>query len=118
MTRLIADLRHAVRSLAYARGFAATTILTLGLGLTLCTTAMVVVNAYLFSNLPYPAADRLYNVRYAPPGQDQPRNMASLDWSALDDIIEHPVAWDLAAFYLLGGENADRVAGAWVTPGF
>ena len=102
----------------HARGFAATTILTLGLGLTLCTTAMVVVDAYLFSNLPYPAADRLYNVRYATPGQDQPRDMAKLEWASLDDIVEHPVAWDLDAFYLLGGENAEMTPGAWVTRGF
>ncbi|HJR59921.1 MAG TPA: ADOP family duplicated permease [Vicinamibacterales bacterium] len=114
----LTDLRLAIRSLLRARGFTATAILTLGLGLALCTAAMVVVNAYLFSDLPYPAADRLYAVRYSAPGQDQPRNMEALDWSSLDDLIEHPVAWDLDAFYLLGGENAERAAGAWVTPGF
>ena len=118
MTRLAADLRHAFRSLIRTRGFTTSVVLTLGLGLTLCTVAMVVLNAYLFSNLPYPAADRLYNVRYAAPGQDSPRRMESLDWASLGDIIEHPVAWDLDAFYLLGGENAEMVPGAWVTPGF
>ena len=116
--RLMSDLRHAVRSLAHARGFTATTVLTLGLGLTLCTTAMIVVNAYLFSGLPYPAAERLYNVRYGSPGQEGPRRMAALDWSSLDDIVEHPIAWDLDAFYLLGGQNAEMIPGAWVTPGF
>ena len=118
MGALLTDLRHAVRSLAQARGFTATAILTLGLGLTLSTTAMVVVNAYLFSDLPYPAADRLHTIRYGVPGQPQPRNMAALDWRSLDDVLEHPVAWDLDAFYLLGGENADVFTGAWVTPGF
>jgi len=114
----MSDLRHAVRSLAQARGFTVTTVLTLGLGLTLCTSAMIVVNAYLFSGLPYPAADRLYNVRYGAPGQEWPRRMAALDWRSLDDIVEHPIAWDLDAFYLLGGENAEMIPGAWVTPGF
>jgi predicted permease len=118
MISLLTDLRHAVRLLLHARGFTTTVILTLGLGLTLCTTAMVVVNAYLFSDLPYPAAERLYTVRYGAPGQDQPRGMEQLDWRSLDDVIEHPVAWDLDAFYLLGGENADVIHGAWVTPGF
>lgn len=118
MTRLAADLRHAVRSLIHAWGFTTSVVLTLGLGLTLCTVAMVVVNAYLFSSLPYPAAERLYTVRYAEPGQDHPRRMEALDWTSLGDIIEHPVAWDLDAFYLLGGENAEMVPGAWVTPGF
>jgi putative ABC transport system permease protein len=115
---LLSDLRHAARSLTHARGFTAAAILTLGLGLTLCTTAMVVVRAYLFSDLPYPAAERLYNVRYAAPGRDQPRRMEALDWSSLDDIVEHPIAWDLDAFYLLGGENAEMVPGAWITRGF
>ena len=93
-------------------------MLTLAVGLTLCTTAMVVLKAYLFSALPYPAAERLYTVRYGPPGQDQPRSMEALDWASLADVIEQPVAWDLDAFYLLGGENAEMVPGAWVTPGF
>ena len=115
---LLSDLRHAIRSLIHARGFTVSVVLTLAVGLTLCTSAMVVVNAYLFSNLPYPAADRLYTVRYGAPGQDQPRRMETLDWTSLADVIEHPVAWDLDAFYLLGGENAERVPGAWVTPGF
>jgi hypothetical protein len=63
MSRFVADLRHAVTSMTHARGFTAAVVLTLALGLTLCTATMVVVNAYLFSNLPYPAADRLYTVR-------------------------------------------------------
>ena len=118
MSRFVADLRYAVSSMIRARGFTAAVVLTLGLGLTLCTTTMVVVKAYLFSSLPYPAADRLYTVRYAAAGQESPRRMEALDWTSLSDIIEHPVAWDLDAFYLLGGEHAERVPGAWVTPGF
>jgi putative ABC transport system permease protein len=118
VSTILTDIRFAVRSLLHARGFTATAILTLGLGLMLCATTMVVVNAYLFTDLPYPAANRLYTVRYAAPGQEPPRNMETLDWSSLDDLIEHPIAWDLDVFYLLGGENAERIPGAWVTPGF
>jgi predicted permease len=116
--RLASDFRHAVRSLAHAPGFTVTAVLTLGLGLALAATAMVVVNAYLFNNLPYPAAERLYSVRYAATGQDVPRRMETLDWRSLDDIVEDPIAWDLDAFYLLGAENAEMIPGAWVTPGF
>lgn len=86
--------------------------------MTLCTTAMVVVGAYLLNDLPYPAADRLYWIRYGAPGQPQPRGMEKLDWASLDDVIEHPLAWDLDVFYLLGGEHVESVPGAWVTPGF
>jgi putative ABC transport system permease protein len=64
MPTFVHDLRLAVRSILKSRGFAVTTILTLGLGITLCTTAMVVMKAYLLQELPYPAAERLHAVRY------------------------------------------------------
>ena len=64
--------------------------------------AAAVANAYLLRTLPYPAADRLYTVEYAPPRR-APRDMERLDWRPLDDIVEHPIAWDLDMFYVLGG---------------
>lgn len=115
---LVRDLRFAIRSLLRSRGFAATAIFTLALGMTLCTTAVVVVKAYLLTGLPYPGADRLYWVRYAAPDQDMPRGMEQLDWTSLSDVFEYPVAWDLDMFYLLGGEYAESAPGAWVTEGF
>jgi predicted permease len=114
----VRDLRFAVRSLLRSRGFAAIAILTLGLGMTLCTTAVVVVKAYLLTGLPYPGAERLYWVRYALPNQDMPRGMDKLDWPSLSDAIEHPIAWDLDMFYLIGGAYAESAPGAWVTEGF
>ena len=80
--------------------------------------SVIVTSAYLLRDLPYPAADRLYSVQYGPPGQMPPRDMEQLDWEALDGAIEHAVAWDLDVFYLLGGEHAETVPGAWITPGF
>ncbi len=112
------ELRFALRSLLQARGFTVGVIAVLALGLTLCTTAMVVVKAYLLSGMPYPAAERLYWIRYAAPGQPGPSEMEKLDWTSLDDVLEHPVAWDLDMFYLLGGQGAESAPGAWVTPGF
>jgi putative ABC transport system permease protein len=118
MTTPLTALRLAARSLLGARGFTTTAVLTLGVGMTLCTTAMVVVSAYLLNDLPYPAAERLHWIRYAAPGQDQPRDMEKLDWASLDDVIEHTVVWDLDVFYTLGGEHVESLPGAWVTPGF
>jgi putative ABC transport system permease protein len=118
MTRFPTEIRLAIRTLLKARGLAATAVVTLGLGMTLCTVAMVAVNAYLLSELPYPNADRLHWIRYGVPGQEQPRGLASLDWRGVDDAIEVPVAWDLDMFYLLGGEHAESAPGAWVTRGF
>jgi putative ABC transport system permease protein len=118
MGTILMEFRLAVRSLSKAPAFAGAVVVTLGLELTLCTTVVVVIRAYLYTQLPYPEATRLYSVRYSAPGQEEPRQMEQLDWSSLDDVIEQPIAWDLDMFYLLGGENAEAVPGAWVTPGF
>jgi putative ABC transport system permease protein len=117
MMAALTALRLAARSLLAARGFTVAAVLTLALGITLCTTAIVVVGAYLLNELPYPAADRLHWIRYGVPGQEQPRNMAELDWASLNDVIEHQVAWDLDVFYMLG-DHVESVPGAWVTSGF
>jgi predicted permease len=108
----------ALRSLGQARGFTLTAILTLGAGLALCLIVAAVANAYLFRPLPYPAADRLYNIQYAAPNERAPRGLNALDWASLNDIVEHPIAWDLDVFYLLGGAYPESAPGAWVTPGY
>jgi predicted permease len=107
-----------LRSLAQARGFTLTTVFTLGAGLALCLIVAAVANAYLVRPLPYPAANRLYNIQYAPPNQPLPRGLHAIDWSSLDDTVEHAIAWDLDMFYLLGGSYPEAAPGAWVTPGY
>jgi predicted permease len=119
MLTALTDLRIALRTLVKARGFSAGAVLSLGLGITLCTLVLASVNAYLVRGLPYPGADRLNTVRYAPPdGGDTPDDLERLDWASLADVIEHPIAWDLDMFYLVGGGHPESAPGAWVTPGF
>src|SRR5688572_6791609 len=118
MTGLLQDLKRAIQSLARARGFAATVIITLAVAVALQTSMLAIINAYALRALPYPAADRLYFVRYAQPPQNPPSRLETVNWSAAADVIEHPIAWDLDVFYLLGGEYPERAQGAWVTPGF
>ena len=112
------DVRHAVRSLRRARGFTIVAVGTLAASLALAVAVMAVVNAYLLRGLPYPESDRLFNVRYALPGQDFPQGLAALDWRALDDIVEHPIAWDLDNFSVRGAPYPELAAGTWVTPGY
>jgi predicted permease len=107
-----------LRSLAQARGFTFTTVFTLGAGLALCLIVAAVANAYLVRPLPYPAADRLYTIQYAPPDQQPPRGLNALDWASLTDIVEYAIEWDLDMFYLLGGTYPEAAPGAWVTPGY
>ena len=118
MTTFVQDLRLAFRSLWKAPAFTSAALVTLASGMTLCTTTVVVVDAYLLTDLPYREPSRLYWIRYTAPGQEPLRNLETLDWSALDDVIEQPIAWDLDMFYLLGGEHAESAPGAWVTRGF
>lgn len=112
------DLHYACRSMARSPGFALVAVLTLGAGIALCLTVLTIVNAYLIRPLPYPDAGRLYTVDFAAPGQSTPRGLSSLDWSVLDDVVEHFIAWDLDMFYVLGGPFPEPTPGAWVTPGF
>jgi len=111
-------MRIAARTLLKARGFTAVVILTLTIGIALATSIIAIVNSYVLRSLPYPAANRLYNIRYAEAGQSQPRGLANLDWQSLSDVIEHPLSWDLDVFYLSGGDHPESAPGAWVTPGF
>jgi len=112
------DLRIALRTLSQARGFTAVAVFSLALGIGLNAAVFAVLNAYLWKELPYPEATRLYNIQYNAPGQPFLRGLEKLDWTALDDVIEHPVSWDLDMFYMLGGDHPDTAPGAWVTPGF
>jgi putative ABC transport system permease protein len=112
------DLRVAARLLARARWCTAMVVVTLAVALALQTTVVVDVNAYLVRSLPYPGADRLYQVTYAPRGENPPEKLEQLDWASLSDVVEFPVAWDLDVFYLAGGEYPEAAPGAWVTDGF
>jgi len=111
-------LRSALRALLRSPGFSAAVILVLGVAIALQTSMVAVINAYLMRGLPYPESERLYSVVYAEQPQMPPRQMESLDWGSLSDVIEHPIAWDLDMFYLLGGEYPEGAQGAWVTWGF
>src|SRR5262245_35348711 len=84
------------------------------------------MNAYLVRSLPYPAADRLYRLDLAAPGQNPPDGLDDLEWRALDDVLESQISWDLDVFYVLGSTASvsaeagfpEMTPGAWVTPGY
>ena len=118
MMALMADIRVAIRALIAARGFSALAGLTLSAGIALTCAVTAVINAYVFRSLPYPHADRLYRIDYAPEGHAWPRGMEQLDWHSLSDVIEIPLSWDLDVFYMLGREYPETAPGAWVTPGY
>jgi putative ABC transport system permease protein len=118
MHRFRDELRITVRTLAKARGFTVAVVATLGVALALETTIVSTVNAYLLRSLPYPGADRLYQVQYAALGESAPDGLEALAWGSLSDVIEYGIAWDLDVFYMTGGDHAERAPGAWVTRDF
>ncbi len=68
----IDDLRHAVRSLSRAPGFALVTIGTLGLAIGANTGMFAVVRTVLLDPLPYGHVDRLVYISASAPGSDLP----------------------------------------------
>jgi hypothetical protein len=100
---LARDIRLAARALRRTPGFTAVTVASLVTGLTLAASTIAVANAYLIRSLPYPEADRLYHVMYAPPGPYEPGGMSALDWRSLGDVVEYPVTAASATVYLGDG---------------
>ena len=47
-----------------------------------------------------------------------PVGLEKLDWRSLGDVLDLSIAWDLDNFSLRGGDSAELVQGAWVTPGY
>lgn len=114
----LSDIRYATRSLLRTRGFLTVSLTTLGAGIGLCATVMVLVNAYLVRGLPYPESDRLFHVQLGGPGAAPALGLERLDWTALADVIEHPISWDLDLFNLRGAPYPEAAQGTWVTPGY
>ena len=59
---LFGDLRYGIRALRRAPGFAAVSVITLGLGIAAATAVFSVVNGVLIKPLPYPDSERLVSV--------------------------------------------------------
>ncbi len=109
MESFLRDLHYGAKMLGKKPGFTIVAVLTLALGLALTATTTAVVNAYLIRSMPYPAADRLYHVHYAPVGQREPSGMTSLDWKSLGDIVEIADNSMPARFYLTDGGYTQEV---------
>ena len=112
------DMRIAARTLARTKRLALVATLTMGFGVALCATVLAAVNAYLLRGLPYPNADRLYNVGLFRPGVQLPPKLETLNWNSLEDIVDVSISWDLDLFNLRGAPYAEAAQGTWVTRGY
>ena len=68
------DLKRALQALRREPGFAAVTVLTLGLAIGVNVSIFSVVDAVLLNALPYPDADRLVVIAASAPGPTSPKS--------------------------------------------
>jgi len=111
------DLRYGVRALGKHKGFTTAAVFPLACGFALAATTLAVVNAYLIRVLPFPAAQRLYHVNYAPQGVPEPRGVAMVDWKVLSDIVEIADNSAPARFYLTDDGYTQEAQCLLVAPG-
>ena len=113
---MIVEIRHALRSLARARGFAVSAMLTLALGAGATTGVFSVVNAALWRPLPYPGADRLVALQETR-GTDE----ISVSYPDFQDWREQSRSFRELALYtgmslnLTGEGEPERLRGEMVT---
>ncbi|MCG6956381.1 MAG: ABC transporter permease, partial [Gemmatimonadetes bacterium] len=109
LSRILLEVRAAVRTLRRAPGFTALITGILGVAVAFNGSAFAVVQAYLLRSLPYPDVDRIVTVSPA---------TSAVGWKNSSDVFEKAVSWNLDGFTLVGGGPADVVLGAWVSPDF
>ncbi len=112
------DVRFGMRMLLKERRFAATAIVTLGLGIAVCNAVFTIVNATLFRDLPFEDADRLVMIRTQdargfPSGVSYPDY---LDWQRHTTVFEEFHA-ELSESVALSdaAHAAERLSGTYVT---
>src|SRR4249920_208145 len=121
MSRLLGDLRDAVRSLRAHRGTTVVAIFTLALGIGATTALFSVVHAVLLRPLPYQDPDRLVWMATTVPAMHA--EIASgadyLDWRDNSRTLTATAAYDeLPGLTVLRADAAERVPGARVSAGF
>ncbi|HEX2252072.1 MAG TPA: ADOP family duplicated permease [Thermoanaerobaculia bacterium] len=120
MRDLLADLRHAARSLLRRPGFSLLVVATLGLGMAAVVAVFSLADAVLLRPLPFPDSERLVAVWETPPREPGERNVVSpanyLDWKAASTSFAHLGAWYVQPFTLAGAGEAVEVQGGVATP--
>ena len=121
---MLQDLRFAIRLFARQRGFVATAVLTIALGIGLSATVFAVADGVLFRSLPYRDPGRLVAVYGAQRGPRPQTTLALsypelLDWRAAR-AFEQIEGYDPNGFsaHVRGAEGTTQVRSSAVTEGF
>ncbi|MFI5233327.1 MAG: ABC transporter permease [Gemmatimonadales bacterium] len=120
MNTLVHDLRHAIRALVKSRGFAATAVLTLALGIGANTALFSVVNGVLLNPLAYPHADRLSAIYDDAPGFDKApvSYLNFLDWQRESQAFASMAMYRNQDYNFTGAQDAERLSGSMVSADF
>ena len=117
MQSFISDLRHAVRLLARAPGFAALCVVTLGVAIGATAAIFSVVNPVLLRPLPYPAASRIVTV-WERERDGSPSNVGYATYKDIADrakTLQYTAAIGGWGPTIFGRDDAERMSGARVT---
>ena len=107
---LVQDLRYAVRSLATHKGFAATVLSTLALGIGATTAIFSVVNGVVLRPLPFPQSDRLVQLYETSPLFPQGQGFSNIDVFRTESTSFDAIAgYQVSARYLRRPEGSTRV---------
>ncbi|MBK8725225.1 MAG: ABC transporter permease [Holophagaceae bacterium] len=122
MPGLLNDLRHALRALLRARGFATAALLALALGIGANTAVYSMLHTMVLTPLPFKDPERvmsLWGTVTANPGWTASLSWSRLrDWAARNRTFEALAGVDSVAMNLGGLETPQRVQVGAVTEGF
>jgi putative ABC transport system permease protein len=125
MTRLLQDLKYALRVFGKSPGFSAAAIVVLALRIGANTAIFSVVNAVLLRELPFQDADRLVQVWHVPPAKSFPgmtRFAVSaanyIDWQQQNHVFEQMAIYSFSSFNLITSNQPEAIQGAAVSPDF
>jgi len=121
---MLQNVRFALRLFVHRRGFFATTVLTIALGVGLSSTVFAVVDGILFRPLPYREAGRLVAVYGAVRAEGEVTMSVSVpdltDWRAASRTFERLEGYDVGGpqAQIRNGDVAIQVVSGRITPGF
>jgi len=115
------SIRYALRSLRSGWGFAALFVVTLTLGLAGVNTMFSVLNTVILRPLPFTNADRLVTITETVPFMGSGPQICTLDeflrWKK-SGLLDDAAAINTTDLILTGGDRAELLSGARVTPDF
>jgi putative ABC transport system permease protein len=112
---IVADARHALRSLRLNRGFSAIVVITLAIGVGACTTVFSIVNALLLGSLPYPDPARLVLLWENDPAEPGSTYIVAepvyQDWKRETRSFSSIGIWEYQTFNVASAQEPEQVQG-------